>query len=232
MQRLVVATRNAHKVTELLALIGRVAGEVSAQLELCTLDALGITDEVVEDGETFADNAIKKALAAVAASGLPALADDSGLSVDVLDGAPGVHSARYAGEPKSDARNNEKLLRALVGLPEGRRSARFVCTLCLAVPASFDGGVAAGLPSNAAPTVYTVRGECHGQILFAPRGHHGFGYDPLFLPDRAELEHAGMGSLYGKSYAELHSDEKNRISHRARAVAALVPLLRSTFALD
>ena len=156
--------------------------------------------DVDEPWDTFEENAAHKARAAAKAMSAWALADDSGLEVDALRGAPGVRSARYAGEPKDDGRNNAKLLDALRDVPEDRRSARFRCVLALASP---DG------------EVRSAAGACEGTVGFEPRGGGGFGYDPLFIVE-------GLG---GKTMAELTADEKNRISHRARAYAALRGLL-------
>jgi XTP/dITP diphosphohydrolase len=192
MRRLVFATRNHGKLRELRALVA------ALPIEILSLDEAGVVGEVEEDGLTFADNARKKAEAALAATGLPSLADDSGLVVDALDGAPGVYSARYGGEPRSDARNNAHLLAALAGTPAPRR-ARFRCVLCLA--------------QSGAPPVY-AEGSCEGEILEAPRGEDGFGYDPIFLVE-------GLG----KTMAELSLAEKNERSHRARAMARMAEAL-------
>jgi XTP/dITP diphosphohydrolase len=160
---------------------------------------------VEEDGETFAANAAKKAREVAAAAGLPALADDSGLEVDALDGAPGVRSARYAGAGHDDAANNRRLLAELAGVPTARRTARFRCAVALADPRGPLGD-----------TVEIREGACAGVILESPRGHNGFGYDPLFL--YPEL---------GRTFAELSLEEKGRLSHRARALAAMLPVLRA-----
>ncbi|WP_274363833.1 RdgB/HAM1 family non-canonical purine NTP pyrophosphatase [Paenibacillus thermotolerans] len=201
--KLVVATRNKGKAAEFRTLLAPLGIEV-----LSLLEAGGAVPEVDEDRETFAGNAEKKARAAAEALGLPALADDSGLCVDALGGEPGVRSARYAGEPSSDERNNAKLLRELAAAREagGATSggggdvalspARFVCALALYDPATGE----------------TVRaeGSCEGVIVPEPRGESGFGYDPLFFVP--EL---------GKTFAEMTEEEKNRISHRGRALAQL-----------
>ncbi len=183
---LLIATRNPHKLKELHAMLEMPEGA------LIGTDRIPALPEVEEDGDTFAANALKKARELCAASGLWTLADDSGLEVDALQGAPGVHSARFAGRQGDDTANNRKLLDALRGAT--RRSARFRCVLALAAP---DG------------RQWTVEGVCEGRILEAARGRHGFGYDPLFLPD---------GSA--RSFAELTDAEKNRISHRGRAIKA------------
>jgi len=196
---LVVATRNRGKLAELRRLL---AGE---PVELKAVDELTGVPEVEEDGATFEANARKKALEVARATGLPALADDSGLEVDALDGAPGVLSARYAGEPCDDGANNRKLLAALAGLPAARRTARFRCAL---VFVDGDG------------TRLSADGSCEGHIGEAPRGAGGFGYDPLFLVD---------GDARGRTMAELAPDEKNRISHRARALEKMVRLLEERY---
>jgi XTP/dITP diphosphohydrolase len=192
----VLATRNRGKVPEILRLLGASA----ARLRLVTIDAIAPDAALIEDGDTFEANALAKARQAAAATGLPAIADDSGLEVDALGGAPGVYSARYAGEPSDDTRNNQKLLAALDGVPSPRRTARFRC-----VAAYVD-------PARALEIARS--GSCEGEILSAPRGTLGFGYDPLFLVPRL-----------GKTMAELPLDEKNQLSHRAAAFRALADAL-------
>ena len=221
--KLVLATQNRHKVEELLALLRDNAPELTEQLTLTSLADLGISDDVVEDGASFAENAIIKARAAHARTGLWALADDSGLEVAALGGAPGIHSARYGGEPRSDARNLAALVAALADVPAPRRQARFVCTLALYGESPSADGTAA------TPVLRLRSGECTGQLRLSPVGMQGFGYDPLFIPDPAELSAAGLTdpALLGKTYAELASADKNRLSHRTRAVQALVPILRA-----
>jgi XTP/dITP diphosphohydrolase len=192
----VVATRNRGKVREILPLLG------GAGLELQTIDELAPDAELREDGDTFEDNALAKARQAARATGLPAIADDSGLEVAALDGAPGVYSARYAGLPSDDARNNRKLLEALRGVPAERRGARFRCVAAFVDPAR-------GLEIVRA-------GDCEGEILEAPRGDAGFGYDPLFLL-----------TALGRTMAELPLEQKNQLSHRAAAFRALGAALRA-----
>lgn len=193
---LVFATRNRGKLVELRQLLA--GAEVLSVDEAAARLGREIPD-VVEDADTFAGNAIKKAREVSAVTGLPALADDSGLEVDALGGAPGVYSARYAGEPADDAANNAKLLAALAGVPAARRTARFRAVLALA-------DVAGPLGDE----VLTADGACEGLVLEAPRGAGGFGYDPLFL----------VPSL-GQTFAELGVGPKGQLSHRARAMAAL-----------
>jgi XTP/dITP diphosphohydrolase len=194
MRPLVFATRNRGKLVELRQLL--------PGIEVRSLDDITVP-EVVEDADTFEGNAAKKAREVSAATGLPALADDSGLEVDALGGAPGVYSARYAGEPHDDARNNAKLLAALAGIPADRRTARFRSVLALA-------DVTGALGSE----VITESGACEGVILEAPRGTGGFGYDPLFYSP--EL---------GMTFAEAGVGPKNDLSHRARAMRAIKPRL-------
>jgi XTP/dITP diphosphohydrolase len=188
--RVVVATGNQHKLGEIRAILA------GLDVELVSMRAFDVT-EPVEDGDTFEANALIKARACAAATGLPALADDSGLEVDALDGAPGVRSARYAGVPGDDTANNSKLLAALVDVPAERRTGRFVCAAAIVLP---DG------------REQVVRGTMEGHVVTAPRGGAGFGYDPLFVSDAA-------GD--GRTNAELSAEEKDAISHRGVAFRAL-----------
>ena len=198
--RLLIATSNAKKLREFETLLAPL------DVELVKPSDVGGLAAVDEDQPTFAGNAVKKAVAAAREKKLWALADDSGLEVDALDGAPGVHSARYAGEPCDDAKNNQKLLEALVKVPSAKRGARFVCALALVRP---DGTLA-----------LEVEGEARGRILFGPRGTHDFGYDPLFL-------FTEPGFTQGqRSFAELSAAEKAGVSHRGRALRALADELR------
>jgi XTP/dITP diphosphohydrolase len=198
--RVVVATRSAHKLRELRELLH------PERAELLSLDDVGIADDVPETGRTFETNARQKARAYARLTGLPVVADDSGLEIDALGGGPGVRTKRYAGENPTDAENNRKLLAALDGLAAERRGARYVCVLALAMPGQ-DGTIA----------VRTVRGTCRGRISTVARGTGGFGYDPVFEP--AE-EPPG-----GRTLGEWSPEEKNRISHRARAARRLAPIL-------
>ena len=193
--RLLLASQNAKKRAELLRLLAPLG------LEVLTPGEVGGIPPVDEDQPTFARNAAKKASHGARASGHWTLADDSGLEVEALDGRPGVRSARYAGEPADDGRNNRKLLRELHGLPEERRGARFVCALALARP---DGSLA-----------LEVSGEARGRILESPRGAGDFGYDPLFLFTEPGFPQSG------RSFAELDGAEKAAVSHRGRALRAL-----------
>jgi XTP/dITP diphosphohydrolase len=183
---LVLATQNQGKVRE-----------IEEALDLPRLEIRSLRDfpdlpEVVEDGQTFLENAFKKARACAQATCRPAMADDSGLEVDILNGAPGIYSARFSGAEATDEANNRKLLSLLEGVPEEKRTARFVCRMVL----YFSEG-----------KWIQTEGFCPGIIARAPRGEHGFGYDPVFyLPE------------FDKTMAELPLEEKNRISHRARAL--------------
>lgn len=193
--RIVLASRNRGKLREIVPLLAGVG------FELVTVDQIAPDCELREDEDTFEANALAKARHAARATGLAAIADDSGLEVEALGGAPGVHSARYAGEPSDDARNNAKLLEALGGVP-APRDARFRC-----VAAFVDPGAGVELLRS---------GDCRGQILEQARGDLGFGYDPLFLVP-----------ALGRTMAELALDEKNRLSHRAAAFRALAEALAS-----
>ena len=200
-RKIVVATRNRGKLRELLPLLTG----AGLDLDLVTIDDVAPDAELREDEATFEGNALAKARQAAAATGLAAIADDSGLEVDALDGAPGVWSARYAGLPSDDARNNAKLLEALRDVPDGQRQARFRCAAVFVDPA---GGV---------ELVRT--GACEGRILRAPRGDMGFGYDPLFLVPGSD-----------QTMAELPLETKNRLSHRAAAFRALAQALGDAMA--
>lgn len=193
MARLCVATTNRGKQRELVELLADWPGEIVFPQNI------GVHIEVEESGQTFAEIAAQKALAYARAGGMPALADDSGLEVDALAGAPGIHTARYAGPGASDEDRYRKLLSELAGVPPERRTARFRCAVAVAHP---DG------------RVDVTEGTCEGRITLAPRGDNGFGYDPVFYL-----------SEHGRTMAELPSEIKNRISHRGRALQAARPLL-------
>ena len=211
---LCLATQNRHKVGELQALLATLAPELLDRVTLTSLGELGISEEVVEDGSTFAANAILKAKAACERTGLWALSDDSGLQVEALGGAPGIHSARWAGEPRSDERNLAKLLTELAEVPPDQRQARFTCALCLY-------GQPAG---QAQPQIIVREGARRGSVRDTVAGGRGLGCDPLFVPDPNELLAAGIAeSRHGLTFAELAAAEKNRLSHRTRALVALLP---------
>mgnify|MGYP005853998467 FL=1 len=190
---LLVATHNQGKIREYRALL------TGLPADLVFLTDVGIELPVLESGNSFQENAVIKARAYAQASGLLTLADDSGLEVDALGSEPGIHAARYAGPEASDADRYRLLLHNLEGVPWEKRTARFRCVVAIATP---DG------------QLYTSEGCCEGIITYAPRGEHGFGYDPVFyMPD------------HGCTMAELDPMVKNRVSHRARAVQAAWPLL-------
>ena len=194
--KIVLATRNRGKLAEITRLLDHM------EVEIVTIDEVAPDAELREDEETFEANSLAKARQAAAATGLPAIADDSGLEVDALGGAPGVYSARYAGLPSDDARNNAKLLEALRDTPVDKRGARFRC--------------AASFVDRARGIELVTHGVCEGQLLGAPRGNGGFGYDPLFLVP-----------ALGLTMAEVELGEKNRLSHRAAAFRALAAALRA-----
>jgi XTP/dITP diphosphohydrolase len=198
-----VATRSVHKLRELRELL-----ELE-HTDLVSLDDLGIEGDAIEDGATFETNAAIKARFGLRASGLPTLADDSGIEVNALGGAPGVRTRRYAGENATDDANNTKLLEALRGLPPERRAARYVCVLAVALPDRV--GPRRGL------RIMTARGTCRGRIATEASGSRGFGYDPIFEP---ASEPPG-----GRTLGLWTAAEKNQISHRARAARAMAPRL-------
>ena len=193
-RELVLATRNRHKVIELVALLGDLG------ITIRTLDEFSDATDVVEDGDTCEANAVKKARAIAEFTGLPAVADDTGLEVDALGGRPGVYAARYAGEDATYEDNCRKLLRELTGVPRDRRTARFLTVAAIALPS--DG-------------IRVAQGTLDGVIAEEASGTLGFGYDPLFLIP--EL---------GKTLAQLSADEKNTVSHRAKAFTQAKDLLR------
>ncbi|MBI5821572.1 MAG: non-canonical purine NTP pyrophosphatase [Verrucomicrobia bacterium] len=215
--QLLAATRNRHKLGELRAILG-------SGFEVIGLDAVPSAPDVVEDEPTFAGNAAKKAVwaARIAPLGVFTLADDSGLEVDALGGAPGVMSARYAqesGGPRpNDQQNNAKLLRALAGVPAEKRTARFQCVIAIAgaSPALVAAAKQMGVPCEQRDDrmVASCAGTCEGRLLCEPRGVGGFGYDPLFVAVGCEL-----------TFAELGEDVKNTLSHRARAMSRVKALL-------
>lgn len=190
--KIVVATGNDHKRKEMQHILGD-------RVELVTMKDLGLDLDIVEDGDSFEENALIKARAVKAHTPYAVLADDSGLEVDALEGAPGIFSARYAGEGATDARNNDKLLKELSEVPKEERSARFVCVLAF-------------IDEEGKELLF--RGDCPGTIAFNEKGDGGFGYDPLFFVE-----------ALGKTYAQLTEEEKNTISHRALALEKAKPVL-------
>ena len=195
MLKFVLASRNKKKIRELETFLACIPSDKV----ILSLDDIGYHDEIIEDGQTFAENSLIKA-SVPAKLGYIGVADDSGLEVDALDGAPGVYSARYSGESATDEKNNAKLLSELEDVPDDKRTARFRTVVTCAFP---DG------------TYFQVDGCCEGKILRAPEGSDGFGYDPCFVTDGCS-----------NSVTALSADEKNTISHRGRALAAAQKILR------
>lgn len=191
---LLIATRNQGKVVEVANLLD------DLQLQILSLADFSHLTEVEETGNTFAENAALKAAYAAQETGLITLGDDSGLEVDSLNGQPGVYSARFAGEPSDDQRNNSKLLTMLQGVPPEKRRARFVCAMALAIP-----------HSQGVPEVFYATGFCEGVILEEQKGEGGFGYDPLFFLPQLQ-----------KTFAQLTLEEKNLVSHRGKALQQMV----------
>ncbi len=195
---ILVGTTNAGKLREVTTVLSNLP------LQIISLASFTTWPKVVEDGKSFAENALKKARTLSDFSGYVTLADDSGLEVSVLGGAPGIFSARYCGEEGNDDKNNKLLLRELSGVPQDKREARFVCVIALCVPRALGG------------KDWLFRGECDGRIAFAPKGEGGFGYDPLFI-------YPPMGL----TFAELDPEAKNQMSHRGKALRKLREELRA-----
>jgi len=193
--RIIVATRNPGKLAELRRILA--AAEVGVTVD----DLQDVPDmpEVAETGRTFRENDLLKARAVAAFTGLPAVADDSGLCVDALNGMPGVLSARWSGSHGDDEANLRLLLAQLADVPAGKREARFVCVAALVLPAGGE---------------HLAEGEVRGQLTRSPRGSNGFGYDPIFVPDGFEI-----------TTAQMSADEKDKISHRGKALRALAPVI-------
>ncbi len=191
---LIVASGNQHKVDEIKAILSSLGFEIQSMKEA------GVNIEIEEKGQSFEENALIKARAIGTLTNKIVLADDSGLEVKALNNAPGIYSARYAGEHGNDKANNEKLLRELKNVPMENRQARFCCTIAMVFPRGRE---------------IVVEGECKGRIGTEPMGHNGFGYDPLFVIP--ELE---------KTFAQLDQEEKNRMSHRAKALEKLKKVLQ------
>ncbi len=194
----IVATHNMKKRNELLRILSPLG------LDVKTADEIGVElTDVEETGETFYENALLKAESGCKETGLPCVADDSGLMVDYLAGAPGVYSARFAGEHGNDAKNNQKLLKLLADVPENERTARFVSVTCCVFPNG---------------DIITARGECEGKIGYEEKGNGGFGYDPVFM-------------VAEKSFGELSSEEKDALSHRGKSLKALSEKLKDYMSL-
>ena len=193
-----IATHNAKKKNELLRILAPLGIDVKTDSEL------GLTlSEPEETGETFYENALIKAKAGCEESGYPCVADDSGLMVDYLAGAPGVYSARFSGENSDDEKNNNKLLKLMADVPENERTARFVSVVCCVFPNG---------------DIISARGECEGAIGYEKKGESGFGYDPLFM-------------VNGKSFAEMNAEEKDKLSHRGKALNLLSEQLKNYVSL-
>ncbi|MDD3898611.1 MAG: XTP/dITP diphosphatase [Syntrophomonadaceae bacterium] len=184
--KLLLASRNQHKIEELEQMLAHL------NIEVISLDDVADMPAIEEDGNTFSENASKKARLTAMHTGFTCLADDSGLVVDALGGHPGVYSARFAGEEADDRKNNRKLLQMLQGVDGEKRQARFICVIAISDPQG---------------NICTVEGKCEGRIDYEERGTGGFGYDPLFIPEG-----------YSQTFAELSREEKNRISHRGQAL--------------
>ncbi len=195
MKPLLIATGNKGKLKEIKAILG-------SEVHLKNLADFPDVHEVIEDGDTFEANAIKKASEMCTLTGLITLADDSGLEVNILDGAPGIYSARFAGPDTADEDNNKKLLGLLADVPNGKRQARFRCVIAIVTPVG---------------EVKTISGTWEGHIIHEPRGENGFGYDPLFFSPE-----------HGKTSAELEREQKNRASHRGKALRAAKSLILET----
>jgi XTP/dITP diphosphohydrolase len=195
---LLVGTTNQGKLDEVQGYLKGLS------LKILALQSLEKWPTVVEDGATYEENALKKAKALAEYSGYLTLADDSGLEVDALNGAPGIYSARYSGEEGNDQKNNEKLLNALKDVPEDKRTARFVCALALCAPKSQG------------PKKWIIRESCEGIIAFSPKGQNGFGYDPVFFYPP-----------FGKTFGEIDRETKATVSHRGKALKKLAQMLPS-----
>jgi XTP/dITP diphosphohydrolase len=203
MIELIIATTNRGKLAEVHAYLS------DSPLNMRSLEAMKGRPTIIEDGATFEQNALKKARTVAQYTDCLTLADDSGLEVDALDGAPGIYSARYCGEEGNEEKNNEKLLRELRGVPDQQRTARFVCVLALSVPDRYG------------RKDWLVRESCEGRITFAPRGTHGFGYDPVFF-----------FPPYGKTFGEIDRGTKAAVSHRGKALRKLTEILPSLVDLE
>lgn len=198
--KIVLASNNKHKIKEFSELLSPLLP--GQNIELLSLSDIGFTDEIEENGTTFAENAMIKA-SAVAGTDYISIADDSGIAVDYLNGAPGIYSARYAGEHGNDDANNDKLLQALADVPRDQRTAHYVCAIACILP---DG------------TAFTVTGYAHGRIAEQPCGDGGFGYDPLFIGDGSPL-----------TWGQITAEQKNAISHRRHAIELLAQELNDRY---
>ncbi|NMM98939.1 non-canonical purine NTP pyrophosphatase [Bifidobacterium olomucense] len=238
--KIVVATHNEGKLVEIRRILEEDLGEDAAHIELVSAGSLHLPDPV-ETGVTFQENALLKARDVASRTGLPAVADDSGLIVDVMGNAPGILSARWAGAHGHDKANNALLLAQIEDIPDSKRTARFRCAAALVVPDVEAGADATGAASGAAAgsamvqARYAIKsetvelGEMPGTIIRKPRGEHGFGYDPLFVPDDQPGRTSTEPDYEGEplTSAEMTPAEKNAISHRGKALKALVPAIEA-----
>jgi XTP/dITP diphosphohydrolase len=205
--RLVLATANQHKLAEL----ARILAAADIGVALAGLGEFPGAPDVAETGATFAENALLKARAVAVFTGLPAVADDSGLCVDALNGMPGVLSARWSGGHGDDEGNLRLVLAQVADVPDGRRGAHFACAAALVLPSGRE---------------HVSEGAVHGTLIREPRGTNGFGYDPIFVPDPSELP-PGDAALAGLTTAQMEPDAKDAISHRGRALRALAPVIET-----
>lgn len=222
MTKVVLASRNKKKITELQELLDKY---LPGRINVLSLDDIGYTEEIEEDGSSFEENAVIKA-SVPASLGYIGIADDSGLCVDALDGAPGIFSARFSGEDADDEKNNAKLLRLLENVPEGSRGGAYVCVAACVIPSSAGLTVPADVLNgeltdfaakrcgDSAAGCFLCRGECRGELLRSESGEGGFGYDPLFYYPP-----------FGKTFASVTHDEKNSVSHRGAAMKNFAAVL-------
>lgn len=238
--KIVVATHNEGKLVEIRRILEEDLGEAAADIELVSAGSLHLPDPV-ETGVTFQENALLKARDVASRTGLPAVADDSGLIVDVMGNAPGILSARWAGAHGHDKANNALLLAQIEDIPDSKRTARFRCAAALVVPdveagADVTGGTSGAVAGSAMVQArYAIKsetvevGDMPGVVIRKPRGEHGFGYDPLFVPDDQPGRTSTEPDYEGEplTSAEMTPDEKNAISHRGKALKALVPAIEA-----
>ncbi|MFP1695080.1 non-canonical purine NTP pyrophosphatase [Gardnerella greenwoodii] len=224
--KLVVATHNEGKLVEIKRILAEQLAQLADRFELITAGSLGLPDPV-ETGVTFEQNALLKARDVASRTGLPAIADDSGIIVDILGGAPGILSARWSGVHGDDKANNALLLKQLSDIPDRFLTARFRCAAALAIPDACS-EVPEGSVMLHTHGFETVRmGEMIGHLLREERGTNGFGYDPIFVPDEQPIRNGVQ--MEGLTSAELTQEEKNSISHRGHALRALLPELQALF---
>ncbi len=222
--KIVVATHNEGKLVEIRAILAERLGGRADGIELVSAGSLGLPDPV-ETGVTFEANALLKARFVALRTGLPAIADDSGLIVDVMGNAPGILSARWSGEHGNDEANNRLLLAQIEDIPDDDRTARFRCAAALVAPVA-DSDAAAGDGDGLVDARETVvLGEMAGTIVRTPHGANGFGYDPIFMPDDQPADAVASGELL--TSAQMTPEQKNAISHRGKALRALVPAIEA-----